>query len=181
MKSLMDIMKSSMTSLYESLLDDEEEVLNRSYINIFDNLCSSTNRKDFYKNMEILFDMCTKVNSIEEMKKHKNSFFIATVNNSFSGNLAGIVIDKALVKSKKAVRIGIYTGVDEIFLYISKFGKICFGQGHRISGYDQYEHIYVLPPELEKQWIEYLKNNESRIKTEYGFGKAYKNKIDKIV
>lgn len=32
MKTLMDIMKSSMTSLYESILDDEEELLDNNYI-----------------------------------------------------------------------------------------------------------------------------------------------------
>ena len=55
MKTLMDIMKSCMTSLYESLLDDEEELLDKDLdIDIFDLILKSKNREEFNNRLDIL-------------------------------------------------------------------------------------------------------------------------------
>ena len=169
-----------MRSLYESLLDDEEELLNKPDLNIFDKLYASKTRKEFYKLVDILFDLCTKVNSAEEMQKYKNVFFVTELFHAFSGTPSGIVIDKAAHKNKKSVVFSIYESVNKTCMYISKFGKIKFGQGHRISGYDQHEDVYMMPESIGKQFIEYLKTHEDFIQVE-NFGMQYKNKISKIV
>jgi hypothetical protein len=169
-----------MKTLYESLLDDEEEVLDRTNLNIFSDLYASKTKKEFYKQVDILFDLCTKVNSAEEMQKHKNAFFVTELFHAFSGAPSGIVIDKAAHKNKKSVVFSIYESVNKTCMYISKFGKIKFGQGHRVSGYDQHEDVYMMPEGIAKQFVEYLKTHEDFIQAE-NYGMQYKNKIGKIV
>ena len=113
MKTLMDIMKSSMTSLYESLLDDEEEVMDRVKFNMFDFIYNSRTDDEWQGRIQILKDACeefdiTKMSAEERLelkeqlsKDKKSLFFCHHEYRGGSYRMGSLYINKSFKGSAK--------------------------------------------------------------------------------
>ena len=108
MKSLNEYMK-------ESLLDDEEELLDKSNLNIFNIISKSESKEEFYKHIKTLCDLCTAVNINDDLSKYKNSFFLTPLV-SANNNDCGIKIFK---KIKQSLFINYFNGIG-VFLTLAK-------------------------------------------------------------
>lgn len=154
MKSLMDIMKSSMTSLYESLLDDGDEILNNSNINIFNIISSSKSEKEFYKHIDTLADACVPVNINDDLSKYKNSFFLMELMTTYNRKNRGIKIDKYFKKTKKPLFINYFNTGD---LFISKCDKRTFLElKYEYTPTLKSDTVYVFPKYIEEQYVEWV-------------------------
>jgi hypothetical protein len=157
MKTLMDIMKSSMTSLYESLLDDEEELLDKSNLNIFDIISKSQSKDEFYEHIKTLCNSCIAVNINDDLSKYKNSFFLMELMATYNNSNYGIKIDRYFKKTKNSV-----------FVNYFRPGKISAAMADKLTFHElRYEYVpalksdtvYVFPKNIEKQYIEWVQNH----------------------
>ena len=82
-----------MKTLYESLLDDEEDLLDKVDINLFDKLDNSKTIVEYQKFIDILLDSCEKINfkqialddeKYDKMAKDTTSFYICVLNDNDS-------------------------------------------------------------------------------------------------
>lgn len=96
-----------MRSLYESLLDDEEELLDKVDINLFDRLDNSDTPAEYQKFIDILLDSCEKINfgqitlddeKYDKITKDTTSFYICVLN---AGSDKALYINRLFNKSSK--------------------------------------------------------------------------------
>ena len=160
MKTLMDILKSSMTSLYESLLDDEEELLGKLDIKLqlFNNIFYAKNKNDFYKNIDILCDMCDVVDINDDLSKYKDSVFVMKMYAKSSRKKPyGMRLEKYFIKTKKPLFINfISAGKMDITMLNTKttFHEL---RNENVLGLKD-DIVYVMPKDLEKTFVEWLQH-----------------------
>lgn len=157
MKSLMDIMKSSTTSLYESLLDDEDDLLNKQVLNIFDIISNSQSRDEFYEHIKTLCDSCIAVNINDDLSKYKNSFFLMELIATFNNSNYGVKIDRYFKKNKKPLFINYFRPGD---ISACMSDKLTFNElKYEYTPALKSDTVYVFPKNIEKQYTEWVQNN----------------------
>ena len=143
-----------MKSLYESLLDDEEEILNRTNLNIFNIISDSKSDGEFYEKINMLKDLCIAVDITDDLSKYKNSFFLMELMSALSKKNHGIKIDKYFKKTKKPLFINYFSTGD---LVITKCNKYTFFElKYEYTPCLKSDTVYVLPKEIEKQYVEWV-------------------------
>lgn len=146
-----------MKSLYESLLDDEEELLNKPDLNIFDIISNSQSRDEFYEHIKTLCNSCIAVNINDDLSKYKNSFFLMELMATFNKSNYGIKIDRYFKKTKKPLFIN-YFKPGSAFVGVSDrhtFNELKYEYTPALKS----DTVYVFPENIEKQYIEWVQNN----------------------
>lgn len=164
--------------LTESLLDDFDDIADKMQTNPFKIILDAKNVKEFDSAVENLISMCEKVEGSIQLLD-KKSFFLSKVC-FMSGKPAGIVIDKTLKKSAKAMTIiprdftsfevkWVYYAKEKIeprhittFLYDGNFDTLLL-----------YDGIYKLPKHLEKCYLDIVSKLKpgKDVFLDKGFGK----------
>ena len=148
-----------MKTLYESLLDDEEELLDKVDINLFDKLDNSKTMVEYQKFIDILLDSCEKINfkqialddeKYDKMAKDTTSFYICVLNDKDSNKT--LYINRLFNKSSKYfVRFGpINMRFNNVYIIQTWLGKIEGGSAlmHFASKSQIPEFIYKIPKKL---------------------------------
>ena len=142
-----------MKTLYESLLDDEEELLDKPDLNIFSIISNSKSETEFYEKINLLKDLCIAVDIKDDLSKYKNSFFLMELMATFNRKNYGIKIDKYF-KNKTPLFINYFsTGR----LFISKTDKRTFHElKYEYTPSLKSDTVYVFPKDIEKQYVEWV-------------------------
>ena len=140
--------KKKRKTLKESLLDDFDEIVNRSDINIFNALYDSKSTKEFKQTLETLLSVCTKMKLSEaEKPKYKSSFFLHPNND----NGLELVVGKLFQNSKSALEIsGRFPPVIS-YTFMDWQVKELLEQPDLT--------LYLLPNDLEEHFIKWLQKN----------------------
>jgi hypothetical protein len=149
-----------MKSLYESLLDDEEEVLDRTNLNIFNIISNSKSEAEFYEHIKTLCDVCIAVNINDDLSKYKNSFFLMELMTSYNGKNDGIKIDKYFKKTKNPLFINFN---DRSYKKLKIIAKVCEKHTFNELKYEyapslKSDTVYVFPKYIEEQYVEWVKS-----------------------
>jgi hypothetical protein len=144
-----------MKSLYESLLDDEEEVLDRTNLNIFNMILNSKSEDEFYKHIKTLCDVCIAVNINDDLSKYKNSFFLMELWTHYSKKNHGVKIDKYFKKTKKPLFVNYFQSVG---IHTAMSTKLTFNElKYEYTPTLKSDTVYVLPKTIEEQYVEWVK------------------------
>ena len=170
-------MKDLQSFISESLLGGYEDIESKIDVNVFSPIYTSKSIKEFNNTIENILSVCEKVNmnDLDFVNKHKRSFFIAPIY-YMNGKSAGIVIDKMLKKSASSIKINASDFVSDINIYTTYYPSekidICRDAFFNYDGanFDTYlvEDIYIMPKEVEKLYINFIKNlHPTKIKFAY--------------
>lgn len=152
-------MKSLNKYMKESLLDDEEELLDKVDINLFDKLDNSKTPTEYQKFIDILLDSCEKINfkqivlddeKYEKITKDTTSFYICVLDDNNSNKT--LYINRLFNNSSKYfVRFSpIHIKFNNVYLIQTWLGKIEGGNAlmHFASKSQSPEFIYRIPKKL---------------------------------
>lgn len=143
-----------MKTLYESLLDDEEELLDKPDLNIFSIISNSKSETEFYEKINLLKDLCIAVDINDDLSKYKNSFFLMELMSSYNKKRHGVKIDQYFKKTKRPLFINRFSTGD---LFISKCDKRTFIElKYEYTPSLKSDTVYVFPKDIEKQYIEWV-------------------------
>ena len=143
-----------MKTLYESLLDDEEELLDKPDLNIFNIISNSKSENEFYEKINVLKDLCIAVNINDDLSKYKNSFFLMELMAHYSKKKYGVIIDKYFKKTRKPLFINHFSSGD---LFITKSDKRTFHElKYEYTPALKSDTVYVFPKDIEKQYVEWV-------------------------
>jgi hypothetical protein len=150
-------MKDLKEHITESLLDDFDDIADKIQTNPFKSILDAKNVKEFDSAVENLISMCEKVESSIQLLD-KKSFFLSKIR-FMCGKPTGIVIDKVLKKSAKAmtIRPRDFSSFEVKWVYYAK-EKIEPLTTNFLSGgnFDTYYYtsIYKLPKHIEKCYLD---------------------------
>lgn len=152
----------------ESLLDDFDDIVDKIDDNPFSLILNSKSEKEFMEAVDNLCRLCDKIDIADaNQKKYKNSFFLSNAH-YMNGKPMGIVVDKMLKKSSKAMLIrSIYnltTGDDDSKWVYYANEKIDINYEEDINskwlgnfGTYLLQDLYIMPKYLEKFYLDIVK------------------------
>ena len=163
-----------MKTLYESLLDDEEELLDKPDLNIFSIISNSKSETEFYEKINLLKDLCIAVDINDDLSKYKNSFFLMELMSTYNRKNYGVKIDKYFKKTRKPLFINHFSSGD---LFITKSDKRTFHElKYEYTPSLKSDTVYVFPKDIEAQYVEWV-NNLANIYLDWNS----KNKKSKVI
>ena len=152
----------------ESLLDDFDDIADKTDDNPFSLILNSKSEKEFMEAIDDLCKLCDKIDIADaNQKKYKNSFFLSHTH-YMNGKPMGIVVDKMLKKSSKSILIrsvyNLTTGDDDTKWVYYANEKIDINYDEDINskwcgnfGTYLLQNLYVMPKYLEKFYLDIIK------------------------
>lgn len=153
-------MKQLSNYISESLLDTDDEIFDKMDLNIFNIISKSKTEDEFYKNIKILCDSCIAVNIDDDLSKYKNSFFLMELVMNYNKKNYGVKIDKYFKKTKNPLFINFNDcSYSELKIMVNVCEKHTFNElKYEYSPTLKSDTVYVLPKDIEKQYVEWVKS-----------------------